>query len=73
MMLIIFLLAPCSNGNIMLMADIARRNGMRFDVILGADIARDYKPQARVYQASAEAFRPQAERMHDGFGSCSRW
>jgi 2-haloacid dehalogenase len=51
-----FLLAPCSNGNITLMADIARRNGMRFDAILGADIARDYKPQARVYQASAEAF-----------------
>jgi 2-haloacid dehalogenase len=51
-----FLLAPCSNGNITLMADIARRNGMRFDAILGADIAQDYKPQARVYQASAEAF-----------------
>jgi 2-haloacid dehalogenase len=51
-----FLLAPCSNGNITLMADIARRNGMRFDAIPGADIARDYKPQARVYQASAEAF-----------------
>jgi len=51
-----FLLAPVSNGNITLMADIARRNGMRFDAILGADIARDYKPQARVYQASAEAF-----------------
>jgi 2-haloacid dehalogenase len=51
-----FLLAPCSNGNIRLMSDIARRNGMRFDAILGADIARDYKPQARVYQASAAAF-----------------
>jgi 2-haloacid dehalogenase len=51
-----FLLAPCSNGNIRLMTDIARRNGMRFDAILGADIARDYKPQARVYQASAAAF-----------------
>jgi len=51
-----FLLAPVSNGNIALMADVARRNGMRFDAILGADIARDYKPQARVYQASAEAF-----------------
>jgi 2-haloacid dehalogenase len=51
-----FLLAPVSNGNITLMADIARRNGIRFDAILGADIARDYKPQPRVYQASAEAF-----------------
>jgi haloacid dehalogenase-like hydrolase len=47
---------PCSNGNIALMADIARRKGMRFDAILGADVARDYKPQARVYQAAAEAF-----------------
>jgi 2-haloacid dehalogenase len=51
-----FLLAPVSNGNIVLMTDIARRNGMRFDMILGADIARDYKPQAKVYLASAEAF-----------------
>jgi 2-haloacid dehalogenase len=51
-----FLLAPCSNGNISLMSDVARRNGIRFDAILGADIARDYKPVARVYQASAEAF-----------------
>ena len=51
-----FLLAPVSNGNTMLMADIARRNGMRFDAILGADVAQDYKPKPRVYQASAEAF-----------------
>jgi 2-haloacid dehalogenase len=51
-----FLLAPVSNANIMLMADIARRNGLRFDAILGADIAQDYKPKPRVYQASAEAF-----------------
>ncbi len=51
-----FLLAPVSNANITLMTDIARRNGIRFDAILGADIAQDYKPKARVYQASAEAF-----------------
>jgi len=29
---------------------------MRFDAILGADVAQDYKPRPRVYQASAEAF-----------------
>lgn len=51
-----FLLAPVSNANIALVADIARRNGIRFDAILGADIAQDYKPKARVFQASAEAF-----------------
>jgi FMN phosphatase YigB (HAD superfamily) len=43
-------------GNTMLMADIARRNGIPFDAILGADVAQDYKPKPRVYQASAQAF-----------------
>ena len=30
-----FLMAPCSNGNIALMADLARRNSIRWDAILG--------------------------------------
>lgn len=51
-----FRLAPCSNGNISLMADIARRNGLRWDAILGSEIARDYKPKPRVYLAACEAF-----------------
>ena len=48
-------LAPCSNGNIALMVDLARRNGWTWDAVLGADVARDYKPKAVVYQASAAA------------------
>ena len=51
-----FLVAPVSNGNISLMADLARRNGLRWDAILGAEIAGDYKPKPRVYLASAAAF-----------------
>jgi 2-haloacid dehalogenase len=51
-----FRIAPCSNGNISLMADLARRNGLHWDAILGAEIARDYKPQPVVYLASAAAF-----------------
>jgi 2-haloacid dehalogenase len=51
-----FLLAPVSNGNILLMADLARRNQLRFDAILGAEIAGDYKPKPRVYLAAAQAF-----------------
>ena len=50
-----FLLAPCSNGNISLMVDLARRNGFVWDAILGAEIARDYKPKPVVYLASAAA------------------
>jgi 2-haloacid dehalogenase len=51
-----YLLAPCSNGNVSLMVDLARRNGFPWDAILGAETARDYKPKAIVYQASAAAF-----------------
>ncbi len=50
-----YLLAPCSNGNISLMIDLARRNDFPWDAILGAEIAGDYKPKLRVYQVSAES------------------
>ena len=50
-----FLIAPVSNGNISLMVDLARRNDFRWDVILGAEIAGDYKPKPGVYLAAAEA------------------
>mgnify|MGYP003542634016 FL=1 len=51
-----FRLAPCSNGNISLMVDLARRNGLPWDAIAGAELARDYKPKAVVYQSAASAF-----------------
>jgi 2-haloacid dehalogenase len=51
-----FLLAPCSNGNISLMAALARRNGWHWDAILGAEHARDYKPKPEVYRAACDAF-----------------
>jgi 2-haloacid dehalogenase len=50
-----YLLGPCSNGNISLMVDLARRNDIRWDAILGAEIAGDYKPKPKVYLAAAEA------------------
>jgi 2-haloacid dehalogenase len=48
-------LCPCSNGNIAIMADIGRRNDLRWHAILGSEIAHDFKPKPRVYLASAEA------------------
>ncbi len=50
-----YLVAPVSNGNISLMVDLARRNDFRWDAILGAEIAGDYKPKPRVYLAAVEA------------------
>ena len=51
-----FRIAPVSNGNIALMTDLARRNDIHWDAILGADIARDFKPKPAVYLSAAEAF-----------------
>ena len=60
-----YLLAPCSNGSIAMMARLARSAGLPWDAIVGAEIARDYKPQAAVYRASAAALglAPEAVMM----------
>ncbi len=50
-----FTLATLSNGNIALMVDMARRAGLPWDAILGAEVARAYKPTPEAYLRSAEA------------------
>jgi 2-haloacid dehalogenase len=50
-----FIIAPCSNGHIALMVNLAKRAGLPWDAILGAEIARAYKPQPAVYLNSAAA------------------
>ncbi|MEL6265513.1 MAG: haloacid dehalogenase type II [Pseudomonadota bacterium] len=49
------LVAPCSNGSIGLMARLARHGGIEWDAILGAGVARAYKPDPAAYRASAAA------------------
>jgi 2-haloacid dehalogenase len=51
-----FLLAPVSNGNISLMVDLARRNSLSWDAILGSEVARDFKPKPAVYLTACKAF-----------------
>jgi 2-haloacid dehalogenase len=53
------------------MCDLARRNDFRWDAILGADLARDFKPKAAVYLAAAEALglRPEECMMCAAHGS----
>jgi 2-haloacid dehalogenase len=55
-----FILAPLSNGNIILMLDIAKRAGLPWDAILGAEIVQAYKPAPQAYLRTAEvlAMRP---------------
>lgn len=48
-----FLLAPLSNGHVALSVALARRNDFRWDAILGAEVARNYKPAPDVYLGGA--------------------
>lgn len=49
-----FVIAPLSNGNISLMADMAKHSGLPWDCILGAELVRHYKPDREVYQSAAD-------------------
>ncbi|HZZ37259.1 MAG TPA: haloacid dehalogenase type II [Caulobacteraceae bacterium] len=44
-----FILATCSNGNVALMVNMAKRAGLPWDAILGAETARAYKPAPEAY------------------------
>jgi 2-haloacid dehalogenase len=49
-----FVIAPLSNGNISLLLDMAKRAGLPWDAILGAELPQAYKPRPEVYLHSAE-------------------
>ena len=49
-----FFIAPLSNGNIVLLANMAKHGGLPWDAILGAEVARAYKPQPEAYLRTAE-------------------
>ena len=48
-----YILAPLSNGNVALMVNMAKRASLPWDVILGAEVARAYKPQPEAYLRAA--------------------
>ena len=50
-----FPVVTLSNGNVALMIDLARHAGLTWDAILGAELARAYKPDPQAYLATAAA------------------
>jgi 2-haloacid dehalogenase len=50
-----FVIAPNSNGHIALMITMAKRANLPWDAILGAEIARAYKPSPEEYQRNVKA------------------
>ena len=47
-----YIISPMSNGNLALMTSLAKFAGLPWDVILGSDIARHYKPDREVYMSA---------------------
>jgi 2-haloacid dehalogenase len=48
-----FVLATLSNGNVALIVNMARHAGLPWDAVLGAEVARHYKPQPEAYLTTA--------------------
>lgn len=51
-----FTICSLSNGNLGLLTDMAKRAGLPWDCVLGAEVFRAYKPDPRVYLGAAEVF-----------------
>lgn len=49
-----YLIAPLSNGNIALLTNMAKRAGIPWDCILGAEVVQAYKPAREAYTKTAE-------------------
>jgi 2-haloacid dehalogenase len=48
-----FVIAPLSNGNVSLLTDVAKFGGLPWDLIIGADLSKHYKPDREVYLTAA--------------------
>ena len=47
-----YTIAPCSNGNVALLNNMAKHSGLPWDLILGAELAKHYKPDREAYLTS---------------------
>lgn len=47
-----FVIGPLSNGGVALLVNMAKRAGLPWDVVLGAEVARHYKPDPQAYDSA---------------------
>ncbi|MGI8305495.1 haloacid dehalogenase type II [Saccharopolyspora hattusasensis] len=48
-----FIIGPLSNGHLALLTNMAKHAGLPWDVIIGSDVTRSYKPDRNAYLAAA--------------------
>jgi 2-haloacid dehalogenase len=58
-----YTIAPLSNGNVALLADMAKHAGIPWDLILSAELARHYKPDREVYLTAVSLLELKPEEV----------
>jgi 2-haloacid dehalogenase len=58
-----FVIAPLSNGNVSLLTDVAKFGGLPWDLIIGADLSKHYKPDREVYLTAASLLELQPSQI----------
>src|SRR6476660_8571954 len=58
-----FTIAPLSNGNVSLLADMAKAASLPWDLILSAELARHYKPDREAYLSAVELLSLKPEEV----------
>jgi 2-haloacid dehalogenase len=58
-----YTIAPLSNGNVALLANMAKRSRLPWDLILSAELARHYKPDREVYLTAASLLQLKPEEV----------
>jgi 2-haloacid dehalogenase len=72
-----YLIAPLSNGHVRLLADMAKRAGLPWDLILSAELAGHYKPDEEAYLTAVDLLDLPPDRVamvaaHEGDLDASR-
>jgi len=57
-----YILVTLSNGNVRLMVDMAKRAGLPWDAVLGAEVTQRYKPLPEAYTMTAELLNVRPEQ-----------
>jgi len=58
-----YTIAPLSNGNVALLADMAKHAGIPWDLILSAELARHYKPDREAYLTAVSLLELKPEEV----------
>ena len=58
-----FVIAPLSNGNVSLLTDVAKFGSLPWDLIIGADLSKHYKPDREVYLTAASLLERQPQQI----------